>query len=400
MGNRKVTKLVSFWSAFILALFLGTVAEAAGVCRIGKKEYSSLELAVVSAKSGQKITMLKAYKSDREIQIVGKKLVIDFNHKKYTSKGTDTPLFRILPGASLTVRNMNISSEEASFHVNGKLTIESGTYKGGTIFVENAGNIKITGGTFKAYKNQALIYQSETSRGKVVITGGTFQGSLDQSLFHSKGGRFNIHGGTFKAKGSSVLSNWGNVSIRGGEFHSEKWEGNIIASWGKLEISGGKFVSKGDISSILYATEESQTRILGGDFYGLGTSLSLWGKGTISQGTFYGDEVLIEKSGKVQVEGGDFRGSILVKGEAEFRAGKSSGSIYAWDGGKVTIHDFTVELPASKKESCLINKQGTFLVKGGSFTAQSGFGYEGDVRFDTKDIASLFHVKRLQEWED
>lgn len=385
----------------MLSMLLGTLVEAAGVCRIGKKEYESLSDAVDMAKSGQTITMLKSCKSMTEIIVAGKKLVIDFQKKKYTYKGEEeSPIFTIRSGASLTLRNMNISSAKAGIKVNGKLILESGTYKGSTIMVENAGVIKITGGTYKPIKEYSMVYLTETARGKAVITGGTFIGAMGSCLCDLTAGRLNIYGGTFKAKGSSAVSSRGNVNIYGGEFSSDKWGGNVIASWGKLTISGGKFTPKGDLSSTLFTTEESQTRILGGTFYGLGTSLSIFGRCTISKGTFLGEEISFAQGSKVKVNGGEFKGSILVSGEAEFEGGTSTRPVYAWDGGKVTIHDFNVELSPSKKEACLINSQGSFLVKGGSFTAESGYGYEGDVRFETKDVESLFHVKRLKEWDD
>ena len=403
-------------------LIASTTAFAAGVCKIGSKEYDSLQAAVTEAKNGQTITVTKAITTSDHVEVPGKAITINFSRKKYVYNGNDVA-FGISPGSDVTVKNLKMEGTKM-FQVGGKLTISSGsatcdqlafvhmeasalTIKKGTFtgrttdrpLLDSNGILKIKNGSFlgkaQIHNRGTLTITKCTFRsasafgiqnhGKATISDGTYVNTEGHCVLNEHGGTFLIKNGSFdsKEKGTVFVHGDSSVRIEGGTFLGR--DTFALNCNGTCDVYGGTF------------RDTEKTRAA---YAGNGSLLNIHG------GTFYGRNWFKEGS-TVNVSGGSFKGdgTISCEGKATFTGGKSNGALVSQGKGKVTVKKFTIQQKPSPAAwgdggSCLIALGGTITVKGGKFTSTNGWGYTqagGKVVFKTsKDYKKLFQVEELE----
>ena len=347
--------------ALLLTLLLCTPAMAAGtVCKIGSKGYSSLQEAVDNIRDGQTIKVMKAINAEESVRFPEKeiKFTIDFNKKKYTFAGAEGnwAAFFPMPGNTVTVKNLNASTETTLFSMAGTVIINSGTVSCNQLAaVMGNGVLKVKGGTYKGLSNWPFIA-------------------------NHKGGNVQIAKGSFKNK--SDIINEGKVTITGGDFDCEREYQVYNKEGSTLTISGGKFASD---KTIVGLQQGSSVTINGGTFSSRQSDHMV---------------VKLEKGSTAKIKGGTFKGMIYTQGKMTITGGKSTSQVCVYEGGSCTINKFTINQkpsPASGPAdgAMLVNQGGKLTVKGGKFVSRNGYGYSGDVTFSKKNYKKLFTVKAL-----
>lgn len=150
-----------------LVLAMSSTALAAGVCKIGDKEYTSLAEAVAEVPADgttpTTITLLANTTGDGVKVPSGKNIIFDLGDYAYTvnantvgSSGTKTNGFQLLKGSTVTFQNGTI-------------------YAGGSarILLQNYANLTLKDVTLDARGNDQCEYVSSNNCGTVNITGNT-----------------------------------------------------------------------------------------------------------------------------------------------------------------------------------------------------------------------------------
>ena len=400
--QRSLCFLALLGLAFLFLVLRPAQANAATVCKIGSKKYSSLQKAINAVGNGETIKVKKDISESEDVFLGnGKTYTIDFADHSYTYSGSGNNVFHVAgPNpAKVTIKRWKVNSNRGVFIGKGhSLTILSGTYTGPCLQMDG-GSLIIRGGTFQAKPVedwQNLIDVGRNSPGAVVeISGGTFKGYPGRTIIQQQDGLITISGGSFSADGASVLSSFGTAIISGGTFRTKynkenEWKGNVIAALGKkMTITGGSFKGEIPMSSVLYVDSHStETTVKGGTFSGSFWAVHAVGPLKIKKGTFKG-EIHAADTGRVSISGG-----------------KCTTTIFAQNQSTITISKVTVKQGtppplgfSGQPNPCLKTvEQGKITVKGGSFISPAGIGYSGNVVFKTSgDFKRLFHVKTLTE---
>ena len=177
------------------------VKEGAYVAKIGEAGYETLAEAIAAAKDGDTVKLLADVEQNSEVSI-NKNITLDLNGKKiYNTKDiwhdTDpviVSLIAIRDGAEVTVMgNGTIAAKANDCYtiniVNGKLTIENGTFVGNISVVQvQKGTLTINGGTFSLiqkmtdgkgedrYLINCIDEEFTANNAQVAIYGGSFAG--------------------------------------------------------------------------------------------------------------------------------------------------------------------------------------------------------------------------------
>lgn len=239
MKTRK--SLIVVLAVLICVMIFGTtaLAKSSTAATIGKTNYTSLESAIKNVKSGQTIILKQSvsYTKPLTINRTGKKFTIDLNKKTVTFQNARSCLY--IKNGTVTLKNGTLAQKADKAYViktekSGKLTVESGTYKG---LIRNLGTMTVNKGTFTNVGTKTDLKNATiNNRGKMTFNGGTVNGGKKQAL--SNQGTLIINGGTFK------------TSIPFGEGLEdpnipEQQPDTLIYNYGKgkLTINGGKFSS-------------------------------------------------------------------------------------------------------------------------------------------------------------
>lgn len=171
------------------------VVYAPYVVAIGEVKYFSLTAAIAAAKDGDTVKLLADVEQNSEVSI-NKNITLDLNGKKiYNTKDiwgdNAVAVIAIKDGAEVTVMGNGTIAAKANdcytFNiVNGKLTIENGTFVGNVsvVQVEN-GELTINGGTFSLlqkwngedrYLINCIDEEFTANNAQVAIYGGSFAG--------------------------------------------------------------------------------------------------------------------------------------------------------------------------------------------------------------------------------
>ncbi len=163
---RNKQKFLALLLAVALVLAMSSTALAAGVCKIGDKEYTSLAEAVaeVPADGTQTtITLLKGTTGGGVKVVSGKNIIFDLDGYTYTvndntvgSSGTETNGFQLLKGSNVTFQNGTIYAGSSA-----------------RILLQNYANLTLKDVTLDARGNTQCEYVSSNNCGTVNIIGDT-----------------------------------------------------------------------------------------------------------------------------------------------------------------------------------------------------------------------------------
>lgn len=286
-------KFLALLLAVALVLAMSSTALAAGVCKIGDKEYTSLAEAVAEVPADgtpTTITLLADTTGDGVKVPSGKNIIFDLGGNTYTvteplvgSPGTETNGFQLLRDSNIKIQNGKIDSTEKGLKIliqnYANLTLDNVTLDGSRalncdyVCSNNFGTVNITGSTSISAKEGAVAFDVYywPSNGYAdgvtvtVNTTGTIDGRIeygsdptgkenvaDMAKLNIQSGNFT---GTFNiSKGSDGKTG---VTVFGGSFTDTSTIENYLAPGFKLE--GGQVVSAttppaddGDDSSIGY----------------------------------------------------------------------------------------------------------------------------------------------------
>lgn len=161
---RNKQKILALLLAVALVLAMSSTALAAGVCKIGDKEYTSLAEAVAEVPADgtpTTITLLADTTGDGVVVEKGKNIIFDLGGNAYTvdgtvgSSGTETNGFQLLKGSTVAFKNGTINAGKAKIVIQNyaDLTLEDVTLdaRGSTqcqyVSSNNCGTVNITGST-------------------------------------------------------------------------------------------------------------------------------------------------------------------------------------------------------------------------------------------------------------
>ena len=174
---RNKQKILALLLAVALLLAMSSTALAAGVCKIGDQEYTSLAEAVAAVPTDDTqttITLLEDTIGDGVV--VGgddftKNIIFDLNSHTYTvdgtvgSSGTETNGFQLLKGSTVTFKNGTINAGKAKILIQNyaDLTLKDVTLDAqGTgcqyVCSNNCGTVNITGNTSIKAKEDAVAF--------------------------------------------------------------------------------------------------------------------------------------------------------------------------------------------------------------------------------------------------
>lgn len=240
-----------------LVLAMSSTALAAGVCKIGDKEYTSLAEAVAKVPTDGTQTTITLLKDTTGNGVVvggddyAKNIIFDLNFHTYTvdgtvgSSGTETNGFQLLKGSTVTFRN--------------------GTIEGGTaaILIQNYADLTLEDVTLDAQESPQCEYVCSNNCGKVNITGNTSikakEGAVAFDVYYWPSGGYD--------EGVTVTVNTTGTIDGRIEYGSDGTEAGIadIAQNAKLIIQKGTFT--GEISTYeLNADNATDIVISGGSF--------------------------------------------------------------------------------------------------------------------------------------
>ena len=251
----------------------------AAVAQVGSTYYTSAQNAVNSISSSGTVKLVNNTTEIVEIAS-GKNITLDLNGKTITGKIKNNGTL-ILSGGTV---NGSEQKYEHGIENNGTATINSGTYKGyyqgvinykgtttikgGTFYgsqydgvLAKTGTVNISNGTFSGGHSGAY---SGTTSGTLKISGGTFtSGSV--GAIGSDGGEVIVTAGTFKGVGAHAFySKAGNIYIKGGTFTTTTEVDAFTVKAGTVEISGGSIT--GGLSG--FAINSGKVTVTGGTFRG------------------------------------------------------------------------------------------------------------------------------------
>ena len=236
--------------------------------------------------------------------------VLDLNEKKIeTTLDNETVSIVVNDGAELTIRgNGGITASRTYLNVNGKVTIENGTFTGHLV-ADGTGILTIKGGTFRGVtKNGYSDTAIEISCKETLIEGGSFTGSDSGTGDNGSNG----YGLEFcGATGTSLTIENGTFTGGKGREAGEKYappifltgaRGNINeTNIGRVTIKNGTFTG-GAITNYALGTDLT---IMGGTFANHGQPAENVGGGESALAPLALD---LAKQGKVKIQGGTFKG--------------------------------------------------------------------------------------------
>lgn len=271
---RNKQKFLALLLAVALVLAMSSTALAAGVCKIGDKEYTSLAEAVAEVPADgtpTTITLLADTTGDGVVVEKGKNIIFDLGGNAYTvdgtvgSSGTETNGFQLLKGSTVAFKNGTINAGKAKIVIQNyaNLTLEDVTVdaRNGAVCQyacsNNCGTVNIIGNTsIYAAAGQAafdVYYWPKGGYDEGVTVNVNTTGTIDGRIEYTNDGsdqanvaekaKLNIQNGNFTgtfniSKGSDGKTG---IIVSGGSFTDTSTIENYLAPGLKLE--GGKVVS-------------------------------------------------------------------------------------------------------------------------------------------------------------
>lgn len=278
----------------------GTVPEGEGegativqcAARLGSTGYDTLQdaidAAVDRADGEDRVTLLKNVNEDINVP-AGKRICLDLNGLTLTNASDHT----IVNNGTLTVVDSsqdgtgtvdNVSNARAALYNEGSGTVivvggnftrskEAGTATGGNgnswYVVHNSGNMQFDGG--KVY-NTSWYSSLVRNYGVMTINGGEFENEFIalKNDENGKSAQLTITGGTITSKDQAV-QNWSTAVIEGGTLNGKVATWNYTGGTGEGKTTiGGDAVVNGDVLSVNYAnsTKIPEVTISGGTING------------------------------------------------------------------------------------------------------------------------------------
>ena len=272
---RNKQKFLALLLAVALVLAMSSSALAAGVCKIGDKEYTSLAEAVAEVPADgtpTTITLLADTTGDGVVVEKGKNIIFDLGGNAYTvdgtvgSSGTETNGFQLLKGSTVAFKNGTINAGKAKIVIQNyaNLTLEDVTVdaRNGAVCQyacsNNCGTVNIIGNTsIYAAAGQAAFDVYYWPKGGYdegvtvnVNTTGTIDGKIEYGSDGTEDGKanvaekakLNIQDGNFTGT-FSIQEEVGKagITVFGGSFTDASTIMPYLAPGLKLE--GGKVVS-------------------------------------------------------------------------------------------------------------------------------------------------------------
>ena len=271
---RNKQKILALLLAVALLLAMSSTALAAGVCKIGDKEYTSLAEAVAEVPADgtpTTITLLADTTGDGVVVEKGKNIIFDLGGNAYTvdgtvgSSGTETNGFQLLKGSTVAFKNGTINAGKAKIVIQNyaNLTLEDVTVdaRNGAVCQyacsNNCGTVNIIGNTsIYAAAGQAafdVYYWPKGGYDEGVTVNVNTTGTIDGRIEYTNDGsdqanvagkaKLNIQSGNFTGTFSITKGVEGKTGIivSGGSFTDTSTIENYLAPGLKLE--GGKVVS-------------------------------------------------------------------------------------------------------------------------------------------------------------
>lgn len=270
---RNKQKILALLLAVALLLAMSSTALAAGVCKIGDQEYTSLAEAVAAVPTDDTqttITLLADTTGDGVVVEKGKNIIFDLGGNAYTvdgtvgSSGTETNGFQLLKGSTVAFKNGTINAGKAKIVIQNyaDLTLEDVTLdaRGSTqcqyVSSNNCGTVNITGSTsIYAAEGQAafdVYYWPKGGYAEGVTVNVNTTGTIDGRIEYTNDGsdkenvaekaKLNIQDGNFTGT-FSIQEEVGKagITVFGGSFTDASTIMPYLAPGLKLE--GGKVVS-------------------------------------------------------------------------------------------------------------------------------------------------------------
>lgn len=271
---RNKQKFLALLLAVALVLAMSSTALAAGVCKIGDKEYTSLAEAVAEVPADgtpTTITLLADTTGDGVVVEKGKNIIFDLGGNAYTvdgtvgSSGTETNGFQLLKGSTVAFKNGTINAGKAKIVIQNyaNLTLEDVTVdaRNGAVCQyacsNNCGTVNIIGNTsIYAAAGQAafdVYYWPKGGYDEGVTVNVNTTGTIDGRIEYTNDGsdqanvagkaKLNIQSGNFTGTFSITKGVEGKTGIivSGGSFTDASTIENYLAPGFKLE--GEKVVS-------------------------------------------------------------------------------------------------------------------------------------------------------------
>lgn len=230
-------KILALLLAVALVLAMSSTALAAGVCKIGDQEYTSLAEAVAAVPTDgtQTTIILLGNTTGGGVKVPsGKNIIFDLGGYAYTvnektvgSTGTETNGFQLLKGSTVTFQNGTI-------------------YAGGSarILLQNYANLTLKDVTLNAQENTQCEYVCSNNCGTVNITG-------DTSIYAAEGqAAFDVYYWPSNGYIEGVIVNVDTTGTIGGriEYTNDGSDQANVAERAKLNILDGKFTGTFSIS--------------------------------------------------------------------------------------------------------------------------------------------------------
>lgn len=259
--TRKIAGTIIMSLLFVVLLSINGIKVNAATpeASIGKKNYTTLQQAINKVKTGQTIKLKKNVKlsGDNYLVIDGKRFTLDLNKKTISYTG-ENDACHIKNGANVTVKNgtlkVNGQDREAFFYNEATLTLNNVNCKG-SIFNDGVyygfDRVNFTAGIciIESGKFTEPIY----NYGNMTIKGGEFTSNTNCVI--AKAGTLSIAGGSLKSKESPVYMPHGGGGYRysvkmqmsGGLLQSTKGQVAILINIGaynyknniRITVSGG-----------------------------------------------------------------------------------------------------------------------------------------------------------------
>lgn len=231
-------KILALLLAVALVLAMSSTALAAGVCKIGDQEYTSLAEAVAAVPTDgtQTTIILLGNTTGGGVKVPsGKNIIFDLGGYAYTvnektvgSTGTETNGFQLLKGSTVTFQNGTI-------------------YAGGSarILLQNYANLTLKDVTLNAQENTQCEYVCSNNCGTVNITG-------DTSIYAAEGqAAFDVYYWPSNGYIEGVIVNVDTTGTIGGRIEYTN-DGTatqeVVAEKAKLNIQNGNFTGTFNIS--------------------------------------------------------------------------------------------------------------------------------------------------------
>ncbi len=311
----------------------GTYGVKACVAKVGSTKYETLAEAIAAAKAGETVKLLADVEQNSEVSI-NKNITLDLNGKKiYNTKDiwgdNAVSLIAIKDGAEVTVMgDGTIAAKKDDCYtidiVNGKLTIENGTFVGNisVVQVEN-GELTINGGTFSLiqkmtdgkgedrYLINCIDAAFTANDAKVAIYGGSFAG-FDPNVSPEK--KVDGKVPSFAAPGVGITKNVN------GSFTAKA---NMAAQI--LDSDGNSVAAYDTLTAAIAAAKDGETVKLLADCSGNGIQ--------IKSGRFADKGLTVDFDGHTYTVGGVLVGS----------TGTGTNAFQLLQGNKITFQNGTIK---------------------------------------------------------